>query len=168
VLAADLHVGDWVREADGTPGLVQAVATTQRAQVMYNLTVDGAHTFYVGADQVLVHNGCGDVARPEGIPVNRSTPIWRIGVELEKLGNKWGCHTCGTMNPGTKWGWIGDHQPPRKLAPGLERFLIYPQCGPCSSSQGGLVNAVVTAIKKGLSPEEIQRRLEKIPKSRWP
>ncbi len=58
VYAGLLQASDRVREADGTPGTVQAVTVEQRTQAMYNLTVDGAHTFYVGEGQLLVHNAC--------------------------------------------------------------------------------------------------------------
>jgi hypothetical protein len=56
VAAGELHVGDRVRKLDGREGVVQAVAVEQRPQVMYNLTVAVAHTFFVGDGQWLVHN----------------------------------------------------------------------------------------------------------------
>jgi RHS repeat-associated protein len=54
--AGELHVGDAVRQADGTTGMVQAVVVVERSQPMYNLTVAVAHTFFVGEQQWLVHN----------------------------------------------------------------------------------------------------------------
>ena len=54
--ASDLAVGDAIRQADGTTGMVQAVVVVQRSQPMYNLTVAVAHTFFVGDQQWLVHN----------------------------------------------------------------------------------------------------------------
>ena len=56
--AGQLHQSDLVRKADGTTGVVQTVAVESHAQVMYNLTVATAHTFFVGEDQWLVHNSC--------------------------------------------------------------------------------------------------------------
>jgi hypothetical protein len=56
VNAGDLDVGDAVRQADGTTGIVQAVVVVERRQPMYNLTVAVAHTFFVGEQQWLVHN----------------------------------------------------------------------------------------------------------------
>lgn len=56
--AIELQAGDWVWKADGTSGVVQAVAVVQIPQRMYNLTVDVAHTFFVGQQQWLVHNSC--------------------------------------------------------------------------------------------------------------
>lgn len=58
VPAGDLQVGDRVRQADGEHGVVEAIAFEQRPQVMYNLTADHAHTFFVGDQQWLVHNSC--------------------------------------------------------------------------------------------------------------
>jgi RHS repeat-associated protein len=49
--------------------------------------------------------------------------------KINEIGNRDGCHTCGTKKPGTKSGnWIGDHQDPKKLNP---------QCQGCSNVQGG-------------------------------
>jgi len=56
--AIDLQAGDLVWQADGTSGVVQAVEIVARQQRMYNLTVDVAHTFFVGRGQWLVHNDC--------------------------------------------------------------------------------------------------------------
>ncbi|MGI0015288.1 MAG: Hint domain-containing protein, partial [Nitrososphaera sp.] len=56
--AGDLAVGEHVRRADGEYGVVRAVEIVGRTQRMYNLTVDEAHTFFVGAQRWLVHNAC--------------------------------------------------------------------------------------------------------------
>ncbi|MCE7989405.1 MAG: hypothetical protein DYG89_50275 [Caldilinea sp. CFX5] len=67
--AGELHVGDAVRQADGTTGIVQGVVVVQRSQPMYNLTVAVAHTFFVGEQQWLVHNV--KCYRVEGVPNQR-------------------------------------------------------------------------------------------------
>jgi hypothetical protein len=57
--------------------------------------------------------------------------------EINRIGAKTGCHTCGTKNPGTKSGnFVLDHQTPSALnrAGGLQR--LYPQCKACSDAQG--------------------------------
>ncbi|MEM8535051.1 MAG: polymorphic toxin-type HINT domain-containing protein [Chloroflexota bacterium] len=54
--AGDLWVGAHIRQADGSYGRVQFLAVEREDQVMYNLTVDEAHTFFVGAQRWLVHN----------------------------------------------------------------------------------------------------------------
>ncbi|HEX6291760.1 MAG TPA: RHS repeat-associated core domain-containing protein [Herpetosiphonaceae bacterium] len=64
VPAGHLQVGAHVRTADGTPGTVQAVEFAHDPQPMYNLTVDQAHTYYVGEEQALVHNTCPVVQIP--------------------------------------------------------------------------------------------------------
>jgi len=60
--AEDLRTGDRVRQADGTTGVVWLKWTVYRTQEMYNLTVDTAHTFFVGEGQWLVHNTCRDLS----------------------------------------------------------------------------------------------------------
>ncbi|WP_343216600.1 hypothetical protein [Deinococcus aestuarii] len=45
-----------MKQADGTTGVVANVLTLQQTREMFNLTVDEAHTFYVGTQGWLVHN----------------------------------------------------------------------------------------------------------------
>ncbi|MEH1017873.1 polymorphic toxin-type HINT domain-containing protein [Micromonospora sp. CPCC 206060] len=61
IYAADLTVGEDLRSLDGEPLTVAAVASFTGAQVMYDLTVDTDHTYYMvaGNTPVLVHN-CGE------------------------------------------------------------------------------------------------------------
>ncbi|MCC6176191.1 MAG: hypothetical protein IT305_12870, partial [Chloroflexi bacterium] len=56
VKASDLRPGDRVHRAFGGTGPVTSVTVARQPQVMYNLTVDAAHTFFVGDDAWLVHN----------------------------------------------------------------------------------------------------------------
>jgi hypothetical protein len=55
-MAGELKAGDTLRTRKGE--LVPIVATTRREEptVVYNLTVDGFHTFFVSEADVLVHN----------------------------------------------------------------------------------------------------------------
>jgi RHS repeat-associated protein len=57
VNAGELEPGDQIWSLDGDYGTVEAVAVIEDAdQRMYNLTVDEAHTFFVGDGDWLVHN----------------------------------------------------------------------------------------------------------------
>ncbi|KAB2902997.1 MAG: hypothetical protein F9K27_14570 [Anaerolineae bacterium] len=67
----DLKDGYHIRRADGSYGVVEAVSATILSQPMFNLTVDTAHTFFVGEGQWLVHNEIcswpsGNPPSPEG------------------------------------------------------------------------------------------------------
>ena len=62
---------------------------------------------------------------------------------INELGQRYGCHTCGTRDPGTRTGnFIPDHQTPNQLASQV-RQRLYPHCKSCSSRQGGHVSASV-------------------------
>jgi hypothetical protein len=74
VAAADLRPGDAVRQVDGTYGLVTRVALEARPQVLYNLTVATAHTFFVGDDGWLVHNACGGSGKGAPKPPKKFEP----------------------------------------------------------------------------------------------
>jgi hypothetical protein len=54
--AGHLKVGDKIKQADGTTGVVANVLTLQQTREMFNLTVSEAQTYYVGNDGWLVHN----------------------------------------------------------------------------------------------------------------
>jgi plasmid stabilization system protein ParE len=57
--AADLEPGMHVPSASGEPGEISSVDFAARPAIMYNLTVEVAHTFFVGEGEWLVHNtGC--------------------------------------------------------------------------------------------------------------
>lgn len=62
--------------------------------------------------------------------------------QIDEIGRTTGCHTCGTIDPGTKSGsFIPDHQPPNQLNPNNDPQQLYPHCRRCSQRQGGEVNA---------------------------
>jgi hypothetical protein len=54
--AGKLQAGDTVPQKGGVYGTVKNVQTIERTQEMYNLSVETAHTFFVGEGQWLVHN----------------------------------------------------------------------------------------------------------------
>lgn len=61
--------------------------------------------------------------------------------EINRIGRAFGCHTCGTLDPGTRSGnFVPDHQLPSALNPLRRQQHLYPQCRWCSSLQGGSVN----------------------------
>lgn len=60
--AIDLKPGDELSGATGEGVLVEKVSTRTAEVEAYNLTVEGLHTYFVGADRVLTHNAkprCG-------------------------------------------------------------------------------------------------------------
>jgi len=54
--AGNLWVGAHVRSAHGRSGIVSSVTISAEPQPMWDLTVAGAHTFFVGEGRWLVHN----------------------------------------------------------------------------------------------------------------
>lgn len=63
VPAGDLAVGDLISSASGEHEPVLDVTVIREPQVMYNLTVAQAHTYYVGTGEWLVHNACSRILR---------------------------------------------------------------------------------------------------------
>ncbi|MGE7885272.1 hypothetical protein [Bacillus sp. NPDC094077] len=61
---------------------------------------------------------------------------------INRLGNQYGCHSCGIKKAGTKKGnFILDHMPPNSLA-GKRKQRLYPQCNSCSRKQGGRLSTI--------------------------
>ena len=56
--AGELQVGEQLVKADGSTGTVEAISFVRQPNWMYNLTVDVAHTYFVGQRRWLVHNQC--------------------------------------------------------------------------------------------------------------
>ncbi|MFK4023906.1 golvesin C-terminal-like domain-containing protein [Streptomyces albogriseolus] len=61
VPAGDLEPGMWLQTSAGTWVQITAVDTAHRTDRVYNLTVEGVHSYYVslGSADLLVHNQCG-------------------------------------------------------------------------------------------------------------
>jgi hypothetical protein len=60
--------------------------------------------------------------------------------EINKIGAESGCHTCGSIDPGTSSGnFVPDHQPPSALNPMGGAQRLFPQCLTCSRRQGGWI-----------------------------
>ena len=97
-------------------------------------------------------------------------------IAMRRMGQKYGCHTCGTRRPFYKLGsvFVADHIPPNavveqwarnqrmvwlrnflqkmKLAPPLKiQQHFFPQCKSCSDFQGGLLSAGIYANTRKLS-----------------
>jgi len=76
VVVGNLTLGEPILKADGSYGKVEAVKLIDSLQMMYNLTVQHDHTFFVGKGMWLVHNEPG-FCLPSGItvPDNGLTPL---------------------------------------------------------------------------------------------
>jgi hypothetical protein len=88
--------------------------------------------------------GAGPFAR-ESIPARGASRDLRTEERsrLNEIGYEWGCHTCGTLNPGTSSGnFVGDHQPPSALNLSGRSQRLFPQCADCSAVQGGWVRSL--------------------------
>jgi RHS repeat-associated protein len=88
VKASDLRPGDRIHRAFGGTGPVTSVMVARQPQVMYNLTVDTAHTFFVGENQALVHNSSigrqlSDAARRahRRLPIHLRNSTIAIGIK---------------------------------------------------------------------------------------
>ena len=71
VAAGELHVGEHILKADMNYGVVERLVFDAQPQMMYNLTVDEDHTFFVGDGQWLVHNNCD--------PLDQNLPAYQNG-----------------------------------------------------------------------------------------
>jgi hypothetical protein len=99
------------------------------ARGLYGLLVSGVEGSLIGIGK---YAGRSIAARSSG---RGFTAAERA--EINAIGSRTGCHTCGTTNPGTKSGnFVPDHQPASALNPAGGSQRRYPQCISCSREQG--------------------------------
>ncbi len=76
----ELQVGEEIRQADGSTGVVEGVVYHARPQMMYNMTVATAHTYFVGDGHWLVHNSCPNL--PKWVRGDRTRGVLDTGGEF--------------------------------------------------------------------------------------
>ena len=158
--ADEISAGDRIRNADFQELTVLSVEVDTRPQIVHNLEVADAHTYFAGEFEAWGHNahpfgpskkggvtGLGPNAKAcvpfASFPsVSPSTPAKNLPKAMrdavQRIGDIHGCHVCGSPNPGTKRGrWIPDHQP--SLKSGASPLALFPHCLCCSRSQGGRI-----------------------------
>ena len=114
--------------ASPIPGTGQAIKAARAA----DRVVDGVKGAAKNTDTLKP----GPFAR-ESIPAHRGKPTAAEQKKVNELMDKYGCHTCGSKNPGTKSGnAVADHQPAQALGE-PKKFL--PHCINCARRQGGQV-----------------------------
>ena len=75
----------------------------------------------------------------ESIPARSAGRDFTPGerVDVNRIGSDTGCHSCGSLDPGTKSGnFVPDHQPVTSLNTEGVSQRLYPQCISCSRAQG--------------------------------
>ena len=75
VEAGELAIGEQIRTESGAPATVLSFTIDEHPASMWDLTVDGAHSFFAGSGAVLVHNFCPLGAR---FTNNWETITWRL------------------------------------------------------------------------------------------
>ncbi len=155
--ASVLKVGDKIMTSGGNWLSVYHTERLEQIAPAFNIEVTQAHTYFVGAEKTWVHNGKKPNTLEVGPFGKKSIPARGPGrgfrtkerKTMNKIGNKYGCHSCGTKNPGTKTlNWILDHQPASAFCPIIQR--LFPHCQSCSRRQGGQVTQALRKLKEKL------------------
>jgi hypothetical protein len=76
----------------------------------------------------------------ESVPGDATRNFNNIRGQVNSIGQKYGCHSCGVKTPNGVY--IPDHQPALKLNPNGP-YELFPHCPACSKLKGGQVNKVV-------------------------
>jgi len=131
--------GQWAKAVGGDSlkaAAIAAPALGATADLGGSAAAEAETSGAEAADSVSVEN-----------PGQRITPSQQQAVN--EIGERTGCHTCGTRNPGTKSGnWVGDHQPSTALREPGQAQVLKPQCLRCSRIQGGQVAQQLRRLKK--------------------
>jgi hypothetical protein len=78
----------------------------------------------------------------ESIPARNSSRNFTASerAEVDRIGRQYGCHTCGTFDPGGRSGrFFLDHQLPSALNPAGRSQRLFPHCQSYSAAQGANV-----------------------------
>jgi hypothetical protein len=127
VNAGELEVGELIYSLDGEFGAVESVVFVADPQQMYNLTVDEAHTFFVGDGEWLVHN-CGDQLELPGREwqytetASNRLPTWFTKYSSAKSSKGVPLLGKGLRKP-SSWQFRGRNRP----FPEADRALLFPQ-----------------------------------------
>ena len=92
--AGQLRIGEHVRTATDTDAVVVSFTVDPHPARMWDITVAGAHSFFVGSGEVLVHNCGPEILDPEGRLQPPDGHVWTqhmVGDPAEK----------SLFNPGT-------------------------------------------------------------------
>jgi hypothetical protein len=113
------------------------------------------------------YTNLGSFARPKlSIAATERYATTSQRAAVERIGRAMGCHTCGSRRILTRAAngvkFYGDHMPPKSVANQLNQqwlrkllgrtvtFRFFPQCVPCSHTQGGILSkASARAITHG-------------------
>jgi len=79
--AGNLKVGDQIERKDGESAEVESIALKVGSFPVYNLEVADAHTYFVGQQELLVHNGCAVAAT---VIKNSQRQITRVKAQITK------------------------------------------------------------------------------------
>lgn len=69
--ARDLKVDDTLLDADEVERKIQAISTRSGTFIVYNIEVEGLHTYHVSSLSILVHNKPMHAPVPDGVPKKR-------------------------------------------------------------------------------------------------
>ena len=79
--------------------------------------------------------------------------------KIQEIGDKYGCHTCGTTQPKGEGRWIADHVPPTAICEAADevgaikpRQRLRPQCPECSLEQSKRVREHKKTIQQWSRP----------------
>jgi hypothetical protein len=130
------------------PGPTRAGGATEGSDAADGVSTGGPGTFL---EDLFKKIGPGPFAPPNGgVPLARTYGHPRTAERAQNNANggKFGCHTCGRKDFGTKSGNpVLDHQPSQSLnpLPGAPA-QGYPHCVWCSSEQGTLIQKILRAL----------------------
>lgn len=135
-LLTTIQAPDWrPRQNDIDKLDLEIVKARQRAPGAVDSEASGIGIGPFGREAIPARSGARDCTPQEREDINR-------------LGYTYGCHTCGTRDPGTGSGYfVLDHQTATRLNRPGDRQFLFPQCISCMYRQGGLVSNAVRREK---------------------
>jgi len=176
--AGDLQSGELVQKADGSYGSVDSIRFVAVTQPMYNLTVDEAHTFFVGEGEWLVHNA-GKCPVPVKHGYNESGELiervrarrYDDALQEAVAGNRAAARTTeGRVLDGAYNSYTGKHAEldiAGQLHPGEQIVELYSELQPCRNCQAELAPYLADNASVTYSFDWQSRAARQVPGSRY-
>ncbi len=137
VKAGSLQIGDYVVDSNGNRQVVQDtnVNNYEYPVKVYNFTVENNHTYYVGDDEILVHNKCNDVFRKAGNDAGKKAKAQALDDIVAGRNYK-------------KWGLNPSNPKDMEVIKYVQKYKTFKGSG-CEFAHAIDVNAIKSAYKSG-------------------
>ena len=139
-----LAMGDQLLTADGSTLTVAGMSAPQGEQQVYNLTITGPHTYYVGDDTILVHNVNPDCVRVDYGSTPLSQAVQQARLDAGDMAHNYGAAQLDDGTIITAASSQGTHAEQQLIQDAGDRPIqaLYSEREPCANKCAAAVSGI--------------------------